>query len=112
YGLTEVSGRLCLFSASHQKPYFGSVGNVLGNMQLIIRNSQGQVCESNEIGNIFVSNGDCLFSGYFQEKQPAITELGFNTGDLGYRDELHNLYLAGRTDCVFKCAGQKVSTLP
>jgi acyl-coenzyme A synthetase/AMP-(fatty) acid ligase len=110
YGLTEVGGRLSILHPNELNERKGSVGKPIGKLKLQIIDEEGILCAPQKPGNICVS-GDYLFSGYLNDKSP-LEPFGFNTGDVGYLDADGYLYLLGRSDQVFKCAGKKVSTFP
>lgn len=113
YGLTEVAGRFCMLDPDLLKKRRGSVGRPIHGMRLSVRNEDDRPCEPGEIGNVFASGGG-VFDGYLnfpEENSQVMTPHGFLTGDLGIIDEDGYLYLRGRSDEVFKSAGQKVSAL-
>ena len=113
YGLTEVAGRFCMLDPALLKQRRGSVGMPIDGMRLSVRNEDGRPCDPGEIGNVFASGGG-TFDGYLHladENSQVMTPHGFLTGDLGILDEDGYLYLRGRSDEVFKSAGQKVSAL-
>lgn len=109
YGLTEVGGRFCSLTASKCSALAGSVGVPIGGMSLSVRDEHGHVLPRGVQGEVF-ANGEYLMSGYLGENGcMAPGPHGFPTGDVGHQDEDGNLWLLGRTDDVFKVAGQKVS---
>lgn len=113
YGLTEVAGRFCMLDPSLVKERRGSVGVPIDGMRLSVRNEENRPCDPGEIGNVFAAGGG-TFDGYrnlSEENSQVMTPHGFLTGDLGLLDEDGYLYLRGRSDEVFKSAGQKVSAL-
>lgn len=112
YGLTEVSGRLCILRPEFAVEKHGSVGYPIGDMKVIAVDEIGEPVNSGEIGEIHV-NGDLLFNEYLDN--PNVTKLsktkyGFKTGDFGYVDEDGFVYIEGRKDDIFKRGGEKVST--
>lgn len=115
YGLTEVGGRFCALPPDLVDAHAGSVGRPIPGMQVEVLADDGGAAPPGEIGQIHAF-GDYVFDGYVAD--PAITAEtrtargGFLTGDIGYLDEQGLLYVVGRTDDVFKCSGQKVSTIP
>lgn len=111
YGLTELGGRFCILPPKQLQQRPGSVGKPIKGMHLTILNDNLDTCQPNEIGHVYAS-GDYLFQGYIKQETKELNENGFKTGDLGYQDSHGFLYLAGRSDNVFKSAGKKVSTLP
>jgi len=105
YGLTELSGRLCILQPSDLPEKAGSVGKPLPGMRVITRKNKKKECEICEVGQVYVE-GPVLMRGYLGEK-PIASE--FPTGDWGYFDEDGFLWLEGRKDDVFKSGAEKVS---
>ena len=72
------------------------------------------IMTANTIGRV-IAGGDYIFTGYKNDKEKtnkSKVNIGFITGDLGQVNDDGFLFLCGRNDDVFKCAGQKVSILP
>jgi len=92
YGLTETSPIIALNPVDHYKET--SVGKVLPQTDLRILNPNEQ-----GIGEIIVK-GPMVMQGYYkmpEETRETFTEDGYlKTGDLGYLDSEHYLYLTGR----------------
>lgn len=111
YGLTEVSGRLCVLDPNDLLKKIGSVGKPLQGMQIKIVDDEGKECLPRKEGEVIV-NGDMLMPGYINYNFPNeafFCEYGFRTGDIGYLDDDGFLFLIGRKDNVFKVGGEKVS---
>lgn len=111
YGMAELAGRFCELPPERQADKRGSVGMPIAGLEFSIRNEEGTTCVVGEIGNIYVS-GILGFEGYFKNPEAnakVLGEYGFMNGDKGYLDEDGFLFLAGRSDSVFKRSGQKVS---
>lgn len=113
YGLTEVGGRFCMLDPDMTGVRRGSVGKAIAGCELSVLDENGRPVASGEIGDVHVS-GECVFDGYLKQQEEnarAMSSHGFLTGDLGFLDDDGFLYLRGRSDEVFKSAGQKVSAL-
>lgn len=111
YGLTEVAGRLCVLPSECLPEKTGSVGRPIDGMSVSIRDEEGAILPSNQIGQVYVK-GVCLMPGYYNgegENQRVLTDAGFATGDYGYLDDDKFLFLKGRKDDMFKVGGEKVS---
>ena len=107
YGLTELAGRFCILPAEELKFSPGSVGRPIDCLSLRIVDENGISLEPEQEGEI-IASGETLMDGYLgQEAQHG----EFKTGDIGYLDKNNRLYLSGRKDDVFKCAGQKISLI-
>ena len=111
YGLTEVSGRLCILDPKDLPEKKGSVGKPIHNMKILIKDSKNNCLNPGEIGTIHVS-GELLTSGYLNNEiinKKEFQEGTFNTGDIGYLDKDGDLFLLGRKDDIIKIGGEKVS---
>lgn len=114
YGLTELSGRFCILDPSDLKKNIGSVGKPIEGLTISIVDDNNNVLPANTIGRV-IAGGNYIFNGYKNDpEKTSQSQLGsdFITGDLGELNEEGFLFLSGRNDDVFKCAGQKVSILP
>lgn len=113
YGLSEVSGRLCVLKPGQIGVKPDCAGLPLPGMIVRILREDNTGANAGELGEIHVS-GDMLTHEYFNNKKASIdlhTEWGFRTGDIGYVDEDGYVYLQGRKDDVFKSGGEKVSCI-
>ncbi len=116
YGLSEVSGRLCVCELNsikkYNKNYYLSVGKVIRGMKIKIFDEMGKECNKNQIGEILVS-GKFLFDKYFKtnDLDKSYKSKYFKTGDMGYISNQNYVHIIGRKDDVFKVDGIKVSTL-
>ena len=111
YGMAELGGRFCSLPPERLSDKAGSVGFPLPGFEFTIRDSNGCICEPQEIGEIHVG-GILEFKGYFSNPESnakVLGEYGFRNGDVGYLDEDGFLFLSGRSDAVFKRSGLKVS---
>jgi long-chain acyl-CoA synthetase len=113
YGLTEVSGRLCILPPAEFDQRPGSVGEPIDGMSVTVRRPDGSAAAAGESGEIFVA-GPLVMQGYLDEPQltaDALTTHGFKTGDFGHQDDDGYLWIEGRHDDIFKRGGEKVSTV-
>lgn len=97
YGASEVSTVTSInFKEARRKNK--SVGKPLKEAKVIILNDKGQLCKSNEIGEIGCKTSlQC--KGYYKRDEifrQSFYGDYFMTGDLGYLDEEGYLYFAGR----------------
>ncbi|MBF0170409.1 MAG: acyl--CoA ligase, partial [Nitrospinae bacterium] len=113
YGLTEVSGRLCVMRRRKgDVAKAGSVGAPLPGMAVTVRDETGALLPPGETGEVHVS-GDLLMEGYLDRPDLSacsLTPHGFKTGDLGRLDADGDLWIEGRLDDMVKVGGEKVST--
>ncbi len=113
YGLTEVSGRLCILPPAELDVRVGSVGRPIGDMRVVARRGDGAEAAPGDSGELYVT-GSLLMQGYLDE--PAIsartlTIHGLKTGDFGHVDESGAVWIAGRKDDIIKRGGEKVSII-
>ena len=113
YGLTEVSGRLCVLPPAELDARAGSVGRPIGDMQVLARDGDGGVLPPGETGELYVT-GSLVMQGYLGEPETnarTLTQHGLRTGDFGHVDEDGFVWIAGRKDDIIKRGGEKVSTV-
>jgi long-chain acyl-CoA synthetase len=111
YGLTEVSGRLCVLPPEELDRRRGSVGRPIGEMVVTVRDPEGEVLPDGEVGELYVA-GPLVMQGYLDEpdlNEASLTPYGFRTGDFGHRDSDGFVWVAGRRDDIIKRGGEKVS---
>jgi len=111
YGMAELAGRFCELPPERLVDKRGSVGVPIAGLEFSVRDETGHACAIGDIGNIYVS-GILGFQGYYGNaaaNAKVLGPLGFENGDKGYVDKDGFLFLAGRSDSVFKRAGLKVS---
>ena len=111
YGLTEVSGRLCVLPPDEIDRRRGSVGRPIGDMTVTVREPGGAAVPDGQVGELYVS-GPLVMQGYLDEPDLNAASLGahgFRTGDYGHRDADGYVWVAGRHDDIIKRGGEKVS---
>jgi long-chain acyl-CoA synthetase len=103
YGLTETSPIINLNPIEHYKET--SVGKIVPQVDMKVLNP-----DERGVGEIIVK-GPMVMKGYFElpeETKAAFTGDGYlKTGDLGYLDNEHYLYLTGRAKNMIVTAGGK-----
>ena len=113
YGLTEVSGRLCILPPAEIDRRRDSVGRPIAGMRASARRDDGSPASPGEAGELYVE-GDLLMQGYLDEPAltgEALTACGFRTGDVGHVDADGYVWVTGRKDDIFKRGGEKVSAV-
>lgn len=111
YGMAEMGGRICTLPPHEIERKKGSVGLPISGIELDIYDEAGAIAAPGEIGELHV-DGPFRFDGYHANPAADADVLGprgFHTGDKGYRDDDGYVFLAGRSDAVFKRSGLKVS---
>jgi acyl carrier protein len=120
YATTEtrtISERKIRLNELTSSPNY-SVGKVVENRRVVLLGDEGQQVKTGEIGEIVViarEIPDCYLNDRAATKKAfskhADGMIHYATGDLGYFDELDQLYWYGRKDFVVKINGQKVNLL-
>jgi acyl-CoA synthetase (AMP-forming)/AMP-acid ligase II len=113
YGLTEVSGRLCVLPPAELDVKVGSVGRPIGDMRVVARRGDLAEAAPGEQGELYVT-GSLLMQGYLDEPEitaKTLTGHGLKTGDFGKVDESGAVWIAGRKDDIIKRGGEKVSII-
>jgi long-chain acyl-CoA synthetase len=113
YGLTEVSGRLCILPPADLDVSVGSVGRPIGDMRVVARRGDLSEAAPGEEGELYVT-GSLLMQRYLDEPEitaKTLTAHGLKTGDFGKVDESGAVWIAGRKDDIIKRGGEKVSII-
>jgi long-chain acyl-CoA synthetase len=113
YGLTEVSGRLCVLLPDELDEREGSVGRPLDAMEVVARDADGAAVPASQSGELYVT-GPLVMQGYLDEPEitaRTLTGHGLRTGDFGRVDADGYVWVAGRKDDIIKRGGEKVSVL-
>lgn len=112
YGATEASARLTYLPPERLlKDKLGSIGIPIPDVEITIRDNDGNILNNGEVGNICAC-GDNIMQGYWQDQEEtdkALKPWGLVTGDLGHRDEDGFIYLTGRKKHMLKIGGERVS---
>ena len=111
YGLTEVSGRLCVLAPDEFDRRRGSVGRPLGEMKVTPRAADGAPLPDGEVGELYVA-GPLVMQEYLGDPEvtaASLTPYGFRTGDFGRIDADGFVWVEGRHDDIIKRGGEKVS---
>ena len=116
FGQSEGPVLIANFGSEWFEPIQGSTGkpNPLFDIQLI--DAYGEPCEDGEEGSLTIMDVKHhppvgLFTGYY--KSPEQTEeklggIGYNTGDVLWRDSDGYYRFVGRNDDVIKCSGYRI----
>lgn len=112
YGLTEVSGRLCISNGQSIHSDRDSVGKPIDGLEVEVRSESGELVSANEPGEVF-ARGSWLFKGYLTQDGflPHNEGEWFSTKDSGTYSQNGGLIVLGRCDDVFKTSGKKISAM-
>lgn len=112
YGMAEMGGRICTLPPADLERKKGAVGLPISGIEVDIYDENGAPAAAGEVGDLYV-DGSFRFDGYLNRPDvnaEVLGRRGFHTGDKGYRDTDGYIFLAGRSDAVFKRSGLKVSS--
>ena len=116
FGQTEIN--YIVGNSNRWPARAGSMGRGYPGHRVAVINAAGEVCVTNEIGDVAVSRYDMhgtpdpvFFLGYWQNQAATADKFTGNwcrTGDLAYADAEGYLWYQGRADDVFKAAGYRI----
>ncbi len=109
YGFTEA-GPLVTSNRINRDRKSGSVGLPLIGVDIQIFNEEGQLAKPNQSGEIWVKSPS-LMIGYYnkpQENQKRFRDGWFFSGDIGYMDDEHYLFVQERKEDVIVKGGFQI----
>jgi O-succinylbenzoic acid--CoA ligase len=109
YGMTEAASQITTARPPEHRAYPGTVGSPLVCTDVTIVDD-GESVEPGQRGEIVI-DGPTVTPGYLDSERTAapFSEHGFQTGDVGYRDEDGRLWVMGRRDDVILTGGELVA---
>lgn len=111
YGASEASARISYLKPSEISRKLGSIGQAIPNVEVVIRDADGNACGVDEVGEIVV-RGANIMQGYWgdsAETSRVLTQHGYHTGDLGRMDAEGFVYVVGRKKDMIKVGAHRVS---
>ncbi|MBR6559055.1 MAG: long-chain fatty acid--CoA ligase [Clostridia bacterium] len=107
YGLTEAGPRVTSQKVNNSSNL--SVGKPILGVDVIIVDDLGNVVGANTKGIIHVKTPS-VYSNYVcgDKKLPSLYSDWLNTGDIGYLDDLGELYIIGRKDTMINLCAHKI----
>ncbi|MDQ4143966.1 MAG: AMP-binding protein [Actinomycetota bacterium] len=106
YGSTEA-GWVAIARPQDVKSHPKSVGKPVPGIDVAIFDSDGDLVETGETGEIFVKS-DVLFEGYTSGDAKDERDGYMSIGDLGHLDEEGYLYIEGRADDMVVVGGENI----
>jgi len=109
YGMTETASQIATARPETAVSHPDSVGEPLVTTTVTVL-ADGAPVAPGERGELVVS-GPTVTPGYLDDAatEAAVSEHGFHTGDLGYRDEDGRLWVVGRADDRIVTGGENVA---
>lgn len=104
YGLTECASQVATATPEETRQKPNSVGKPLPGTRVEIRDDEGTVLPSGEIGNVNVA-GDVVMYGYLHQ---AKVREWLRTGDLGYLDADGDLFIIQRRSDLIVSGGENI----
>ncbi len=119
YGLTETSATICMLGPEDHRSAFNSsdilikrrlssVGRPIPSIELIIKDDEGKICLSEELGNVWV-RGEQVSGEYKGIGSKLDSEGWFPTKDRGFLDNDGYLFIDGRADDIIVRGGENIS---
>lgn len=109
YGATETASQVATALPETAFERRGTAGQPLGGTTVRIVDESGSACDVGDVGEIAV-DGPTVSPGYLDDEQTraAFGDNGFETGDVGYRDQAGHLWVVGRVDDQIVTGGENV----
>lgn len=111
YGATEASARLSYVEPERLHEKIDSIGRPIPGVQMQVLGDDGAELPTGQVGEL-VASGANITPGYWRNPgatRTALSEHGYHTGDLGYRDRDGYFFLAGRKDHQLKIGGHRIN---
>ncbi|PCJ19241.1 MAG: 2-succinylbenzoyl-CoA synthetase [Gammaproteobacteria bacterium] len=110
YGLTESCGPACLIDADNAMKKIGSTGRAFFHTEVKIMDPNGQQCDANEQGEVWVS-GAHMMKEYWNRPEATKETLidgWVRTGDIAMMDEQGFVYIQDRLKDMIISGGENV----
>jgi O-succinylbenzoic acid--CoA ligase len=105
YGMTETASQIATLKPDDFLRGKISSGQILPHAKVTIRNQQGEILNSNQIGNITI-HAQSLALGYYPKIRENQTD--FQVDDLGFLDEQGHLNIVGRNSDKIITGGENI----
>lgn len=117
YGKSEMFNPITVLEIDEAADYYRDLatldavclGSPAAGVEVVVRDETGRVCVAGEHGEIHLRSPHMMIGHVDASGFHELSEGEFHaTGDLGYRDALGRLFLAGRAHDVIKTGGYKI----
>lgn len=112
YGATEASARLAYVEPKMLRQKIDSIGKEIPGVTMHVVDLHGRELSVGEVGEL-VASGPNIMQGYWKNPEAtkdALSQYGYHTGDLGYRDDDGYFFVVGRKDNQLKVGGHRINT--
>jgi acyl-CoA synthetase (AMP-forming)/AMP-acid ligase II len=111
YGQTEATARLAYLPPAKLEQKLGSAGISIPDVQLEIRDTQGNQVPRGTTGEIY-AHGPNIMAGYWNDPEATgevISNGWLKTGDIAYMDEDGYIFIQGRENDIIKSGGHRIN---
>lgn len=111
YGATEASARLTYLDPNAFSLKIGSIGKPIPGVTVRIVDENAHEVPGQQEGEL-VASGPNIMLGYWNDSEgtkEVLDDLGYHTGDIGYRDKDGFLFINRRKDGLLKVGGHRVN---
>jgi len=117
YGKSEMFNPITVLEIGEAADYYRDLstldavclGSPAAGVEIVVRDESGRVCATGEHGEVHLRSPHMMIGHVDARGFHELAEGEFHaTGDLGYRDALGRLFLAGRAHDVIKTGGYKI----
>ncbi|MEH2141106.1 2-succinylbenzoate--CoA ligase [Nostoc sp.] len=105
YGMTETASQIATLKPDDFLSGKISSGQILPHAKVTIRNQQGKILNSNQIGNIVIYAQSLALGYYPQTKE---NQADFQVDDLGFLDDQGHLNIVGRNSDKIITGGENI----
>ena len=110
YGMTETTSQIATATPREAFEHRGTVGRPLLGTEVTVVDEDGDPLPAGEAGELVVA-GPTVMAGYYGDAtatEAAFGEHGFQTGDVGYRDDGGRLWVLNRREDRIVTGGENV----
>lgn len=111
YGQTEATARLTYLPPEMLERKLGSAGIPIPNVQLEIRDEQGNRAPRSAVGEIY-AHGPNIMAGYWNDPKATnevLKNSWLKTGDIAYMDDDGYIFIQGRESDIIKSGGHRIA---
>ena len=113
YGATEAAARLTCLEPGHFEAKIDSIGKPVPDVRIRLLNEIFKEVPDGEVGEL-VATGPNIMLGYWKDPKDTsrvLSNHGYHTGDIGYRDADGFLYIHRRKDGLLKVGGHRINPI-